>query len=106
MPSERQIPEVGEEIHLPGPSAQPLLVAITTTIFLLGLTKESPVFSIFGGVTLLLVLWSWIRDARAEFKALPDHHGHEEHGHADDHGADETPVDGHGQAEPAAADAH
>ena len=90
MPQDRQLPEVGEEIHLPGPSAQPLLVAVTTTIAIIGLTQPSPVFTIFGVVTLLMVLYSWIRDARAEFKALPDHHGH-----GDDHHAE-----GHGHAEP------
>jgi flagellar biosynthesis component FlhA len=79
MATERQLPEVGEEIHLPGPSAQPLLVAVTTTIMLLGLTPDSPVYFIFGLVTLLMVLYAWIRDARREFKALPDHHGHDEH---------------------------
>ena len=79
MSTERQLPEVGEEIHLPGPSAQPLLVAVTTTIMLLGLTQPSPVFFIFGLVTLLMTLYAWIRDARREFKALPDHHGHDDH---------------------------
>ncbi|MFT4035031.1 MAG: hypothetical protein QM679_05595 [Patulibacter sp.] len=93
MATERQLPEVGEEIHLPGPSAQPLLVAVTTTIMLVGVTQPSPVFFLFGLITLLMVLYSWIRDARAEFKALPDHHDHGDH---DAHHADEAP----------AADAH
>lgn len=79
----RELPEVGEEIHLPGPSAQPLLVAVTTTIMLIGLTQETPVFFIFGAVTLAMVLFAWIRDARAEFKALPESHDHhDEHDHA------------------------
>lgn len=88
--TDRQIPEVGEEIHLPGPSAQPLLVALTTTIMLIGLTSGPKlalglsVLFWFGLVTLLLVLWLWIRDAREEFKALPESHdhGHEHHDEA------------------------
>jgi flagellar biosynthesis component FlhA len=89
MSTERQLPEVGEEIHLPGPSAQPLLVAVTTTILLIGLTQPSPVMFLFGLATLLIVLYAWIRDARAEFKALPEHHGHgDDHGHGEPH-ADE-----------------
>lgn len=88
--TDRQIPEVGEEIHLPGPSAQPLLVALTTTIMLLGLTKIGsgiPVVFLFGLITLCIVLYAWIRDARAEFKALPDSH---DHGHDHDHHDEEA----------------
>jgi hypothetical protein len=81
--TDRQLPEVSEEIHLPGPSAQPLLVAATTTIMLIGVTQETPVFFVFGLVTLLMVLFAWVRDARAEFKALPDSHGHDHDEHHD-----------------------
>ncbi len=78
MATERQLPEVGEEIHLPGPSAQPLLVAIFTTIALLGLTSPWPVL-VFGLVGLALTLAVWTRDAVLEYRALPDDHGHSEH---------------------------
>lgn len=88
MATERQLPPIGEEIHLPGPSAQPLLVALTSTIALLGVTIDTPVFFIIGMVGLLITLYTWIRDARREFKALPDHHHHgDDHGHHADHGA-------------------
>lgn len=84
MATEREIPEVGEEIHLPGPSAQPLLLALFTTIMVLGLTPESPVYFIVGTIGFVIVLFQWIRDARAEFKALPEHHGHgDDHDHAE-----------------------
>jgi flagellar biosynthesis component FlhA len=89
--TDRQIPEVGEEIHLPGPSAQPLLVAVTTTIMLLGVTMDTPVFFLFGLVTLLWVLYLWIRDARAEFKALPESHGHHDEHHDEAPAAAEAP---------------
>ncbi len=56
MATEREIPEVGEEIHLPGPSAQPLLLALFTTIAVIGLTPNSPVYFIFGTVGALWVL--------------------------------------------------
>lgn len=95
MSTQRQLPPIGEEIHLPGPSAQPLLVAATSTIALLGVTIDTPVFFIIGIVGLLITLYTWIRDARREFKALPDHHHHgEDHGHAD-----------HGPADPASESA-
>lgn len=78
MATERQLPEVGEEIHLPGPSAQPLLVAVFTTMLLLGLTTWWPILAI-GAVGLVLTIGVWTRDAIAEYKALPD--GHDDHGH-------------------------
>ncbi|MBJ7470184.1 MAG: hypothetical protein JHD16_02740 [Solirubrobacteraceae bacterium] len=90
MATERQLPPIGEEIHLPGLSAQPLLVAVFTTIALLGVTIDTPVFFIIGIVGLLITLYAWIRDAVAEFKALPDHH---DHGH-DDHGHEEPATEG------------
>jgi hypothetical protein len=80
MATERKLPEVGEEIHLPGPSAQPLMLALGTTIALLGLTQTNPIFFIIGITIFVITLFLWIRDAVAEFKALPDHHGH-----GDDH---------------------
>jgi xanthosine utilization system XapX-like protein len=100
MATERQLPPVGEEIHLPGPSAQPLLVAVFTTIALIGVTQPAPYVFIIGMVGLLITLYAWIRDAIAEFKALPDHH---DHGH-DDHGHDEPAS--HEEAVPAKATDH
>ena len=47
-----------------------------------------------GTAMLLLTLFAWIRDATAEFKALPDHHG--------DHAPDDH---GHGEAVTASASA-
>lgn len=87
MATERKLPEVGEEIHLPGPSAQPLMIAVSFTIMLIGVTsfpgigEGIPVMFIIGAVWFTIVLFQWIRDARAEFAALPDHHGDHAHGH-------------------------
>ncbi len=85
MATERQLPPIGDEIHLPGPSAQPLLFALFSTIALLGVTLNPPIIFIVGMTGLLITLYTWVRDARAEFKALPDHHGHghDDHGHED-----------------------
>jgi hypothetical protein len=99
MATERKLPEVGEEIHLPGPSAQPLMLAVGSTIALLGVTQPKPIFFIVGIAIVIITLFKWIRDAIAEFKALPDSHG--DHGHAD-HG---HAADGHGETTaPAPAD--
>lgn len=83
MAMDRKLPPVGEEIHLPGPSAQPLLLALFSTIAIVGVTIATPVPFIIGAVGIVLVLFAWIRDAVAEFKALPDHHGHGDEHHAD-----------------------
>lgn len=75
MAIDRKLPEVGDEIHLPGLSAQPLLVAVGVTIALIGLTSNTVVL-IIGLVVFLLALVAWIRDAREEYKHLPDHSEH------------------------------
>ena len=62
---EPPVPPAGEELHLPGPSLQPLLltVGITTAWWI----------SAIAGVAALLVLVAWVRDARQELSDLPVH---------------------------------
>jgi hypothetical protein len=74
-PLDRPVPPAGEDIHIPGPSAQPLLLAIGITVFLLGLTI-SWILLVLGGVLTVAVLAGWIAGAVREFDELPaDHHG-------------------------------
>ena len=73
-PLDRPIPPAGEEIHIPGPSLQPLLLTVGITIALLGITIWWPL-SVAGGILALVVLFVWIREARDEYSHLPlDHH--------------------------------
>jgi hypothetical protein len=73
-PLDPEIPPAGEEIHLPGPSLQPILLAFGITIALLGTTLFFP-FVIAGVLLSLWVIVSWIRDTRREIDELPlDHH--------------------------------
>jgi hypothetical protein len=73
-PLDPEIPPAGEEIPLPGPSLQPLLLATGITIALLGTTIFFP-FVIAGVLLSLWVIVSWIRDTRREIDELPlDHH--------------------------------
>jgi hypothetical protein len=67
------LPPVGEEIHLPGGSLQPLLLTIGITIALVGVTT-SIVAVILGGILTVWVLIRWIADARREMAELPLHH--------------------------------
>jgi hypothetical protein len=74
-PLDRPVPPAGEEIHIPGSSIQPVLLAAGITTFLLGLTI-SWFLIVAGGILTLGVLVAWIRGAVREFEELPaDHHG-------------------------------
>ncbi len=70
------VPPAGEDIHLPGPSILPLLVAIGITCAIIGLTL-SIWFSIFGVVLFVITVGLWIRDVRRDVDDLPEeHHSH------------------------------
>jgi hypothetical protein len=73
-PLDRPVPPPGEEIHIPGPSAQPLLLAIGITVALVGLTTH--VILLVAGLVLTVgVSAVWIRDAVREYRQLPlEHH--------------------------------
>ncbi len=74
-PLDRPVPPAGEDIHIPGPSIQPVLLAVGITATLLGVTIFRPVLLIVGLVLTIAVLVVWIRGARREFDELPaDHH--------------------------------
>lgn len=75
MSVDPKIPPAGEEIHLPGLSAQPLLVAVGTTIILIGVTFHVAVL-IFGIVLTAWTIGAWIRDTRREINELPIHAEH------------------------------
>ncbi|QEC49908.1 hypothetical protein FSW04_21630 [Baekduia soli] len=73
-----ELPPVGEEIHLPGGSLQPLLLTVGITIALIGVTT-SLILVIAGGVLALWTLIRWIVDARHEMAELPVHHDGDRH---------------------------
>jgi hypothetical protein len=74
-PSEHagQAPPVGEEIHLPGPTILPLVMAIGITLIVVG-TTLSWFISGIGGVIFVVVVVRWIRDTRRDVAALPEQH--------------------------------
>jgi hypothetical protein len=69
-----QVPPAGEEIHLPGPSLQPLLLAVGLTLALVGVTV-SILLVIVGGVLSIAVIARWIADTRRDIGELPVDHG-------------------------------
>jgi hypothetical protein len=68
------VPPAGEEIHLPGPSIQPLLVTVGITMVLIGFTT-SWLAVIAGSLIVLLTVARWIADTRRDIAELPLHHG-------------------------------
>lgn len=71
--AENTTPPVGEEIHLPGPTVVPLVLAVGVAMLLVGLTS-SIILLIAGVLVTLGALIRWIRDARRDFSALPPDH--------------------------------
>ena len=73
---EDNVPPAGEDIHLPGPSVLPLLVAIGITFAIIGLTL-SWLFSIVGVLMFVIAVGIWVRDVRRDMDELPEeHHSH------------------------------
>ena len=69
-------PPVAEEIHLPGGSVIPLVVAFGVTLLVIGTTIWWA-WSIVGAIILVISIGIWIRDVRRDVDALPeDHHHH------------------------------
>jgi Flp pilus assembly protein TadB len=69
-PLDPEIPPAGEDIHLPGPSVQPLLLAFGITVALVGVTTFFPLV-VAGGILSIVVIVRWIRDTRREVDELP-----------------------------------
>jgi hypothetical protein len=78
MSRDPNIPPVGEEIHLPGGSIQPLLLTIGITMALVGVTT-SIVLVIAGAVLAVWTIIRWIADTRKDIAELPLHHEGEHH---------------------------
>jgi hypothetical protein len=73
-PLEPEVPPAGEEIHLPGPSIQPVLLAFGITLGIVGITTFF-VLVVAGVLITLGTIAVWIRDTRREIDELPlEHH--------------------------------
>ncbi|MEA2255287.1 MAG: hypothetical protein QOG35_1332 [Solirubrobacteraceae bacterium] len=70
---EPEVPPTGEELHLPGPSVQPVLLAFGITLAIVGVTT-SMVFVVAGLALTVGVIAAWIRDTRRDIEELPLHH--------------------------------
>ena len=72
-PLDPDIPPTGEEIHLPGPSLQPVLLTVGITLGLIGVTLS--IMLVVAGVILsVAVIVRWIADTRHDISELPLDH--------------------------------
>jgi len=75
-PIDPEIPPVGEEVHLPGPSLLPLLTAVGITLTLVGITTMIEL-TVIGVILTVWAVARWIKDTRREIDELPlEHHHH------------------------------
>ncbi len=72
-PLDPQVPPVGEEIHLPGPSLLPLLTTVGVTLAVVGITI-SRILVVAGVILTVVCIWRWIADTRREIDELPLDH--------------------------------
>ena len=68
-----QVAPPAEAIHMPEPSYVPAALALFITITLVGILTWLPVL-IIGAIGVVVILFRWIRHARAEMNELPLHH--------------------------------
>ena len=69
-PLDPDIPPVGEEIHLPGPSIIPMLTAVGITLLLVGFTTFIE-FTVIGAILTVYCITRWIKDTRHDIDELP-----------------------------------
>jgi hypothetical protein len=69
-PLDPEIPPVGEEIHLPGPSILPLLTTLGITLALVGVTTFIEL-TVAGVLLTVACIVRWIRDTRHDIDELP-----------------------------------
>lgn len=73
MPGEEVVPQAGEQLHLPGPSYLPVVVAAGITIALVGVVFNWYVFGLATLVTVVAIV-RWIRETREDIAELPLEH--------------------------------
>ena len=66
-------PEPTEEVHLPGPSYLPVIVAAGVTLVVVGVVL-SPFVLLMGVVMFVVATVRWIRQVREEMAELPLEH--------------------------------
>lgn len=71
----QDVPPVGEEIHLPGPTFLPVACAIGITLTIIGTTIDW-IWSATGLIIFIVTVTLWVRDVRRDVDSLPEEHHH------------------------------
>jgi len=71
----RDVPPVGEEVHMPAPSALPLINAAALALTIVSITISWWLVA-FGAIIFLATAFRWIRDVRHDIDELPLEHSH------------------------------
>ena len=74
-PLDPDVPPAGEELHLPGGSVQPVMLATAITVGLVGVTTNIALV-IAGAIATVWIIIVWIRDTRRDIDELPIEHDH------------------------------
>jgi hypothetical protein len=69
-PLDPEVPPVGEEVHLPGPTVLPALTAVGITLLLIGLTTFIEL-TVIGALLTIGCAIRWVKDTRREVDELP-----------------------------------
>jgi hypothetical protein len=71
----REVPPVGEEVHMPAPSALPLINAASLALAIVSITISWFIVA-FGLIVFVATAIRWIRDVRRDIDELPLDHRH------------------------------
>jgi hypothetical protein len=71
----RDVPPAGEEVHMPAPSALPLINAASLAIAIVSITISWWLVGLAGAVFLGTSI-RWVRDVRRDIDELPLDHSH------------------------------
>jgi cytochrome c oxidase subunit IV len=71
----RDVPPVGEEVHMPAPSALPLINAAALALAIVSITLSWWLVG-FGAIIFLATTILWVRDVRRDIDDLPLDHSH------------------------------
>jgi len=71
----RDVPPAGEEVHMPAPSALPLINAAALAIAIVSITISWWLVA-GAGIVFLVTTIRWIRDVRRDIDELPLEHTH------------------------------
>jgi Flp pilus assembly protein TadB len=70
-----EVPPAGEEVHMPAPSALPLINAAALALTIVSITLSWYLVA-FGGIIFIATTIRWIRDVRRDINELPLDHRH------------------------------